>query len=66
MAHYDHLAQLREDASVERVAGAERAVELVRKTWRAYEEFNLQPKLALEALLVQLRQALASAVPATA
>jgi DNA polymerase III subunit delta' len=66
VAHYDHLPQLREDASPERVAGAERAVGLVRETWRAYEEFNLQPKLALEALLVQLRQALASSVPAPA
>ena len=66
VAHYDHLPQLREDASVERLAGAERAVALVRETWRAYEEFNLQPKLALEALLVQLRQELAATVPAPA
>jgi hypothetical protein len=62
VAHYDHLPQLREDASVERIAAAERAVELVRGTWRAYEEYNLQPKLALEALLVQLRRELAAAV----
>ena len=61
VAHYDHLPVLREDASVEQIAGAERAVELVRETWRAYEEFNLQPKLALEALLVQLRNELAAA-----
>jgi DNA polymerase-3 subunit delta' len=66
VAHYDHLPQLREDAAVERIAAAERAVELVRETWRAYEEFNLQPKLALEALLVQLRQELAATVPAPA
>jgi DNA polymerase III subunit delta' len=66
VAHYDHLAELAEDASVERIAGAERAVELVRETWRAYEEFNLQPKLALEALLVQLRRELAPTVPAPA
>ena len=45
---------------------AERAVELVRETWRAYEEFNLQPKLALEALLVQLRRELAASVPTPA
>jgi DNA polymerase III subunit delta' len=63
VAHYDHLPQLGEDASVERIAGAERAVALVQGTWRAYEEFNLQPKLALEALLVRLRQELASTVP---
>ncbi len=66
VVHYDHLAALKEDASVERIAGAERAVELIRETWRAYEEFNLQPKLALESLLVQLRRELAPAVPAPA
>jgi DNA polymerase III subunit delta' len=66
VAHYDHLPQLREDSSVERIAGLERAVEFVRETWRAYEEFNLQPKLALEALLVQLRHELAAAVLAPA
>ena len=66
VVHYDHLASLAEDASLERVAGAERAVELVRETWRRYEELNLRPKLALDALLVRLRQALAptAAVPA--
>lgn len=63
VAHYDHLPQLTEDASTERMAGAERAVELVRETWRGFEELNLQPKLALEALLVQLRRELGS--PAT-
>ena len=51
VVHFDHLASLTEDASPERLAGAERAVELVRETWRRYEELNLQPKLALEALL---------------
>jgi DNA polymerase III subunit delta' len=64
VAHFDHLAQLVEDASAERLAGAERAVELVRETWRRFEELNLQPKLAIEALLVQLRIALVG--PATA
>ena len=66
VAHYDHLHQLSEDASPERLAGAERAVELVRETWRRFEELNLQPKLAIEALLVQLRRELAgpAAVPA--
>jgi DNA polymerase-3 subunit delta' len=66
VAHYDHLPQLTEDASPERLAGAERAVELVRETWRGFEELNLQPKLALEALLVQLRRELAPAVAAPA
>jgi hypothetical protein len=66
VAHYDHLQQLRDDASVERIAGSETAVALVRETWRAYEEFNLQPKLALEALFVRLRQQLGAIVPAHA
>jgi len=64
VAHFDHLPQLVEDASAGRLAGAERAVELVRETWRRFEELNLQPKLAIEALLVQLRIALVG--PATA
>jgi len=37
----------------------------VRETWRAFEEFNLSPPLALEALFVQLRRELgATAAPA--
>jgi DNA polymerase-3 subunit delta' len=62
VAHYDHLPSLAEDASHERLAGAERAAELVRETWRRYEELNLQPRLALEALLVRLRQELVAPV----
>ena len=49
---------LREDGTTERLAGAERACELVRETWRAFEEFNLSPPLALEALFVKLRREL--------
>jgi DNA polymerase-3 subunit delta' len=60
VVHYDRLAQLAEDATTERLAGAERACELVRETWRAFEEFNLSASLALEALFVQLRRELAS------
>jgi DNA polymerase-3 subunit delta' len=63
VAHYDRLAQLAEDASTERLAGAERACELVRETWRAFEEFNLSPGLALEALFVRLRRELSGPVP---
>ena len=59
--HCDHLDELREDASPERSPGAERAAELVRETWRALEEFNIQPGLAFEALFIQLRRAFASA-----
>ena len=36
--------ELREDATRERLAGAERACELVRETWRALEEFNLDAR----------------------
>jgi DNA polymerase-3 subunit delta' len=58
VAHADRLAVLAEDGTTERLAGAERACELVRETWRAFEEFNLGPPLALEALFVQLRKEL--------
>jgi len=52
--HLDKLPALREDANRERLAGAERAAEAVRETWRGFEELNLAPQLALEALFVQL------------
>jgi DNA polymerase-3 subunit delta' len=52
--HLDKLSELREDASRERIAGAERAAETVRESWRALEEFNLAPQLALEALFVRI------------
>ena len=32
---------------------------MVRETWRAFEEFNINPSLALEALFVKLRRELA-------
>jgi DNA polymerase III delta prime subunit len=62
-AHVDRLAELREDASVEQLRGAEAAAEAVRETWRLFEELQLQAGLALEALFVRLRRELA-AVPA--
>jgi hypothetical protein len=46
---------------MERLAGAERACELVRETWRAFEEFNLNSPLALEALFVKLWRELGAA-----
>ena len=61
--HFDRLAELTEDASVERMAAAERATEVVRETWRAFEEFNLSPLLAIEALFVRLRSELRAAAP---
>jgi DNA polymerase III subunit delta' len=57
-AHADRLAVLTEDGTTERVAGAEHACEIVRETWRAFEEFNLSPPLAFEALFVRLRREL--------
>jgi DNA polymerase-3 subunit delta' len=62
VTHFDHLAALREDGSVDRLPGAERAAEIVRESWRWFEELNLQPRLALEALFVRLRRELAPAV----
>jgi DNA polymerase III subunit delta' len=59
IAHFDRAAELAEDASIERLEGAARAAELVRESWRTFEEFNVNPPLALEALFIQLRRALA-------
>jgi DNA polymerase III subunit delta' len=50
--HLDKLPQLREDATRERMVGAERAAEAVREAWRRLEELNLAPQLAFEALFV--------------
>jgi DNA polymerase-3 subunit delta' len=54
--HCDHADELRADASVERLAGAEEAAELAREAWRNFAEFNLNAPLALEALFVRLRR----------
>ncbi|HEY6017153.1 MAG TPA: hypothetical protein VIU16_10225, partial [Gaiellaceae bacterium] len=58
VVHHDRLDELRADAAIERLAGAEAAAELVRDAWRTLEEFNLAPQLALEALFVRLRREL--------
>jgi DNA polymerase-3 subunit delta' len=63
VVHADRLDELRGDAVPERLAGAERAAELARETWRAMEEFNVNPTLTLEALFVRLRGELGAAVP---
>jgi len=57
--HLDKLALLEEDATRERLLGAERAAEAARESWRAFEEFNLAPQIALEALFVQVARELA-------
>jgi DNA polymerase III subunit delta' len=62
--HCDHTDELREDASVERLAGAEQAAEHAREAWRNFAEFNLNAPLALEALFVRLRRAFAPAYAA--
>jgi DNA polymerase-3 subunit delta' len=64
VVHADRVAQLREDATRERAVDAEEAAEIVRELWRAMEEFNLAPQLALEALFVRLRRAFAAALVA--
>jgi hypothetical protein len=51
---------LREDATPDRVEDAIDAAEKARELWRALEEFNLNPSLALEALFVELRRAFCS------
>ena len=61
VTHVDRLDELREDATPERLLGAERAAELVRERWRVFEEFNLDARLMLEALFVELRRELAGA-----
>jgi DNA polymerase III subunit delta' len=60
VVHVDRLDELEEDATRERMLGAERAAEVVRESWRGFEELNLAPGLALEALFVRLRRELAA------
>jgi len=56
--HFDRVAELEADATRERMLGAEESAAAVRGLWRRYEELNLNPSLALEALFVQLRREL--------
>jgi DNA polymerase-3 subunit delta' len=63
--HADRIEELREDATPERLPGAEVAAERIRDRWRLLEELNLQANLMLEALFVELRRALGATVPAT-
>ena len=52
--HLDRLADLKADATRERLIGAEQAAEAVRDAWRELEEFQLAPQLALEALFLRV------------
>ena len=56
--HADRLDDLREDVAAGAADGAVEAAEVVRDAWRALEEFNLNPSLALEALFVRVRREL--------
>jgi DNA polymerase III subunit delta' len=63
--HVDRLAELRSDATLERMHAAEDACELVRAAWRDAEELQVSTPLALEALLIRLRGELGTtALPA--
>jgi DNA polymerase III subunit delta' len=62
--HADRLEELREDTAGGAAEGAAERAEAVRETWRALEEFNLNPSLALEALFVRLRREVRVAAPA--
>jgi DNA polymerase-3 subunit delta' len=65
VAHVDRLAELRQDATLERMDAAEDACELVRAAWRQAEELQVSTSLAVEALLIRLRGGLgATAVAA--
>jgi DNA polymerase III subunit delta' len=59
VVHVDRLAELRADATLERLQDAERACEILRAAWRDAEELQVSVPLALEAVLVRLRRALA-------
>ncbi|MGH3051325.1 MAG: hypothetical protein ACRDLK_14305, partial [Gaiellaceae bacterium] len=55
VVHVDRLADLRADATLDRLHAAERACEIVREAWRQAEELQVSVPLALEALLIRLR-----------
>jgi DNA polymerase III subunit delta' len=57
VVHADRLDDLREDVAAGAADGAVEAAESVREAWRALEEFNLNPSLALEAMFVRVRRA---------
>jgi DNA polymerase-3 subunit delta' len=56
--HADRLGDLREDAGAGAADGGVGAAEAVREAWRALEEFNLNPSLALKALFVKVQREL--------
>ena len=56
--HADRLDDLRADVALDLGEGPVHAAEEARDTWRALEEFNLNPSLALEALFVRIAREL--------
>jgi DNA polymerase III subunit delta' len=54
----DRIVELRDDVALELGEGPLHAAEHARETWRALEEFNLNPSLALEALFVRVQREL--------
>ncbi|MGH3000711.1 MAG: hypothetical protein ACRDNM_15550, partial [Gaiellaceae bacterium] len=61
VVHVDRLPELAEDATRDRLAGAEEACEAVRAAWREAEELQLSMPLAVEALLVRVQRAFSGA-----
>jgi DNA polymerase III subunit delta' len=61
VVHADRLEDLRADAALDVAGGAIGAAETVRETWRALEEFNLNPSLALDAMFIRAFRELAGA-----
>jgi DNA polymerase III subunit delta' len=65
VVHYDRIGELAEDGTSERMPAAEQAAEVVLGAWRTFEEFNVTPALALEAMFVRVRRCFAGvAAPA--
>ncbi len=64
VVHYDRIAELSEDGTSERMPAAEQAAEVVLGAWRTFEEFNVTPALALEAMFVRVRRCLAGVAAA--
>ena len=65
VVHFDSIGELAEDGTSERMPAAEQAAEVVLGAWRTFEEFNVTPALALEAMFVRVRRCFAGvAAPA--
>lgn len=61
VVHTDRLVDLEADVALDLREGPAEAAELIRETWRAFEEYNLNPQLAFEALFIRLRRVLTPA-----